>query len=193
LSQFQFRKLPRSLLQPEKQDRLFELGAKFIRAQVEDPMWYPNAERAAAIPQEAQTVYWLWLFVCEASLNGIEVFILEPLGEHSREVHAALTAVGAKELVRRLEAAIPLAREGPAEFLTCRTNPGSISSPGWRSFPRFSPLTTQGLGATQGRDASGSTPSLIRFGTRLMPSSERTSMFCLRTDQGCVAACGCHG
>ena len=118
MSQFQFRKLPRSLLQPEKQDRLFELGAKFIRAQVEDPMWYPNAERAAAIPQEAQTVYWLWLFVCEASLNGIEVFILEPLGEHSREVHAALTAVGAKELVRRLEAAIPLAREGPAEFLT---------------------------------------------------------------------------
>jgi len=116
LSQFQFRKLPRSLLQPEKQDRLFELAAEGIREQVEDPPWVPNADRAAAIPPEAQTVYWLWLFVCEASGNGIEVFILNSLGECSPQVHAALKAVGAKEFVRRLEAAIPLAREWAAEF-----------------------------------------------------------------------------
>jgi hypothetical protein len=116
MSQFQFRKLPRSLIQRKKQDRLFQLAAEDIRKQVEDPPWIPNADRAAAIPPEAQTVYWLWLFVCEARGNGIEAFILNSLGECSPPIHAALTAVGAKEFVRRLEAAIPHARESCAEF-----------------------------------------------------------------------------
>jgi hypothetical protein len=35
---------------------------------------------------------------------------------HAPEIHSALNLVGALELVRRLEAAVPLARHGYAEF-----------------------------------------------------------------------------
>lgn|GEM_PF-6057909 len=118
MSQFQFRKLSRSLFEPKKEGRLLELAAKDIAAQVEDVPHRPNPERAARLPPEAQTVYWLWHFFKEAQLGGMEVFILEPLGEYAPQIHAALVNVGATELVRRLEAAIPLAREGPAEFTT---------------------------------------------------------------------------
>jgi hypothetical protein len=64
----------------------------------------------------AQVVYWLWRFQCEAGLNGLEVFTLNNLGIYSPQVHGALQIVGAKELVRRMEAAIPHARRSDAEF-----------------------------------------------------------------------------
>jgi len=119
MPQPQFRRLSRSLLQPDKQDRLFELAAMNITAQIEDPPHRRNPDRAAALPCEARTVYWLWHFFKEAQLRGMEVFILEPEGLFAPQIHAALVNVGATELVRRLEAAIPLAREvGMAEFST---------------------------------------------------------------------------
>jgi hypothetical protein len=46
----------------------------------------------------------------------LEVFVLEPLGTFLPQIYVALKAVGAVELVHRLEAAIPLALEGTAEF-----------------------------------------------------------------------------
>jgi hypothetical protein len=120
MSQLQFRRLSRALLGPENQSRLFELAAKDITAQIEDPPHYRrNPDRAAALPCEARTVYWLWHFFKEAQLGGMDVFILEPEGIFAPQIHAALVNVGATELVRRLEAAIPLAREaGVAEFST---------------------------------------------------------------------------
>jgi Domain of unknown function (DUF4375) len=118
VSQFQFRKLSRSLFQPEREGRLFELAAKDITAQVEDVPHRRNPGRAARLPPEAQTVYWLWHFFKQAQLGGMEVFILEPPGKYAPQIHAALVNVGATKLVRRLEAAIPLAREEAAEFTT---------------------------------------------------------------------------
>jgi Domain of unknown function (DUF4375) len=119
MSQLHFRRLSRALLGPENQSRLFELAAKEITAQIEDPPHRRNPDRAAALPCEARTVYWLWHFFAEAQLGGMEVFILEPEGLFAPQIHAALVKVGATELVRRLEAAIPLAREdGVAEFST---------------------------------------------------------------------------
>jgi hypothetical protein len=118
LSQFKFQKIPRSILTTDHPHRLFELVATSIRGQVEDPLYEVNPARVAAVPPAARTVYWIWLFQCEASLNGIEAFTLQALGTYAPQIHAALTAVGAKELVRRLEAAIPHARECDAEFTT---------------------------------------------------------------------------
>jgi hypothetical protein len=119
MSQLQFRRLSRALLGPENQSRLFELAAMDITAQVEDPPHRRNPDRALALPCEARTVYWLWHFFKEAKSGGMEVFILEPQGKYASQMHAALVNVGATELVRRLEAAIPLAREeGVAEFST---------------------------------------------------------------------------
>ncbi len=96
--------------------RLFQLAATNIREQVEEPLYHENLERLAAVPRKAQVVYWLWLFQCEASLNGIEVFLIDSLGDCIPQVHEALAMVGAQELVRRLEAAIPWAALGSAEF-----------------------------------------------------------------------------
>jgi hypothetical protein len=119
MSEFRFQKLPRSILGAGNEDRLVELTAESIRAKVEVPLYRVNADRVAGLPPEAQTVYWLWLFICEASCGLMDVFILEPLGKFAPQIHAALTAVGAKELLRLMEAAIPLAREsGVAEFTT---------------------------------------------------------------------------
>ncbi len=49
-------------------------------------------------------------------MNGIEVFLIDSLGDCIPQVHEALAMVGAQELVRRLEAAIPWAALGSAEF-----------------------------------------------------------------------------
>jgi hypothetical protein len=113
-----FTRLPSSLLELGPSQSLFEHVANAIRQQVEHPLFTIDVARVGAVPPEAQTVYWLWLFKCEARCNGIEVFILEPLGIYAREMHQALRTVGASELVRRVEAAIALARQGPAEFKT---------------------------------------------------------------------------
>jgi hypothetical protein len=119
MPQMQFRRLSRALLGPENQGRLFELAAKDITAQIEDPPHRRNPDSAAALPCEARTVYWLWHFFKEAQLGGMEVFILEPESLFASQIHAALVNVGATELARRVEAVIPLAREsGVAEFST---------------------------------------------------------------------------
>jgi hypothetical protein len=111
-----FHKFSRALLRTSHNHHFFELVADGICDQVEHPPCEVNLERLALVPQEVRTIYWLWRFQCEAGTGGMDVFILEPLGIYSPQIHAALKTVGAKELVHRLEAAIPFAREGPAEF-----------------------------------------------------------------------------
>jgi hypothetical protein len=108
-----FEKFPKSLLQDER--RLFEIVAERIQKQVESPQCEPMAERLAIIPAAGRTVYWLWLFNCEAGC-GMDVFILNSLGIYAPEIHAALKAAGAGKLTRQIEEAIPAARRGPAEF-----------------------------------------------------------------------------
>ena len=46
----------------------------------------------------------------------MDVFVLNQLGIHSPEIHAALREVGADELARLVEQAVALARDGSAEF-----------------------------------------------------------------------------
>jgi len=87
-----------------------------IDDQVESPRNVLQLERLSLLPLEVRTIYWLWRFKREAGANGMEVFVLEPPGVYSAQVWTALREVGAAELVRRLEAAVALARDGPAEF-----------------------------------------------------------------------------
>jgi len=90
---------------------------KEIAAQVEDQPYVVNLDKLATVPDEAQTVYWLWRFAGEVATGGLEVFVLDWLGIYSPQIHAALKAVGAHELLHRLQAAIPIAlRRGSAEF-----------------------------------------------------------------------------
>jgi hypothetical protein len=131
VSLISFQKLPKQLLATDDKHRLFELVATEIREQVEQPLYQKNLERLAAVPREAQGIYWLWLFQCEASLNGIEDVILQSLGKYSAQIHEALTMVGARELARRLEAAVPLAREWGADFTT-------LPNQSW--FDQFAPM-----------------------------------------------------
>jgi hypothetical protein len=112
---FQFQKLPR-MPNEKKKHRLFEYVATHIREQVEIPAYVVNLDRVARLPTSAKTVYWLWRFQCEAGICGMDKFVLDHLGIYSPQIHAALKAVGATELVQLLEEAIPLARNGPAEF-----------------------------------------------------------------------------
>src|SRR5689334_3691987 len=76
-----------------------------------------NAERLDAAPPEAQAVYWAWQFSCEAGGGGMETFVLNNLGKHAPEVHAALVAVGACELAQLLGIAVVTAlRSSHPEF-----------------------------------------------------------------------------
>jgi len=84
---------------------------------VESPPFVTDLARVAALPNEARTLYFLWMFYCEAGAGGIEVFLLEPQGVFTPQIHEALRSVGASELVERLEAGIPHAlASGCAEF-----------------------------------------------------------------------------
>jgi hypothetical protein len=109
--------LPRSLLKTSDEQQFFEYVSKEIAKQVEDNPHVTNIDKLANVPIEAQVIYWLWLFQCEAGYGGFDAFILDHLGVYSPQIHAALTAVGAHELVHRLEAAISHAVGRPtAEF-----------------------------------------------------------------------------
>jgi hypothetical protein len=57
------------------------------------------------------------MFFCEAGGNGIEVFILQQQGLFTPQVHEALKLVGATELIKRLEAAVPHAIDSEADFI----------------------------------------------------------------------------
>src|SRR5215217_661102 len=111
-----FKKLPRSVLRENDGHALFDRVANHIRDQVERPAFTVNLKRLQTVPAEAQTIYWLWLFQCEAGGGGIEVFVLNHLGLYSPQTCAALDAVGATELAGRLRAAIPHARRSAPEF-----------------------------------------------------------------------------
>jgi hypothetical protein len=92
-----------------------ERVADAISRQVETPRG-PDLQQLADAPLPARTVYWLRRFECEAGICGMDVFVLESLGIHSPEIHAALRELGANELAHILEEAVALARDGPAEF-----------------------------------------------------------------------------
>lgn len=112
-----FRRGPRSILDYPREQQVFQFTAAHIAPQAEDVRTgLPDQKRLHAIPVPARTVYLLWLFSCEAGLNGLEKFVLDNLGCYSREVHTALREVGAVELAQRLEVAIALARHTCAEF-----------------------------------------------------------------------------
>jgi hypothetical protein len=116
MSQVQFKKLPGSLLKISDSKQLVDAVTKQIEEQVEHPPFTVNLHFLALAPEAAQRIYWLWRFQCEAGISGMDVFILDSLGVYSPQIHSALKTVGATELAHFLEAAIPLAREGPAEF-----------------------------------------------------------------------------
>jgi hypothetical protein len=117
MPQHVFQKAPLSLLNNPRPHRIVSLVAKHIADQAEDPQLGMNPDRIATMPQEAQVVYWLWVFQCEAGVCGIDVFILNSLGMYAPQIHAALRAVGAKDLVRLLEASVAIARNlETAEF-----------------------------------------------------------------------------
>ncbi|HSZ59784.1 MAG TPA: hypothetical protein VK797_29340 [Tepidisphaeraceae bacterium] len=116
-----FRKLPYSVLENKRPHRIFELVATHVGEQVENRRSEPVQSRLERIPMEFQVVYWLWRFCCEASLNGFEVLTLQSEGIYLPQIHASLEIVGATELVRRLEAAVPHARRARgAEFNTLK-------------------------------------------------------------------------
>ncbi len=112
-----FKRGPKSILNRPHEHPIFQFTGEHVRGQAENPRTgLPDPGRLAAMPKPARTVYFLWIFRCEAAANGLEVFILNGLGCFSREVHAALKEVGARELAQRLEMAIALARHACAEF-----------------------------------------------------------------------------
>ncbi len=98
-------------------DWRFQEIAQHICLQAESPPCVTDLACVAALPAEARTIYFLWMFNCEAGGGGLEVFLLEPQGIFTSQVHEALRVVGASELVERLEAGIPHAlASGCAEF-----------------------------------------------------------------------------
>lgn len=112
----EFRKLGKSVLRIGDDKTLFQSVWLEVAQQVEERPFVVNAGKLAEAPSAARTVYWLWLFQSEAVTGGITGFILDALGCHTPEIVAALEQVGAEELVRRVQAAIPLARDEKAEF-----------------------------------------------------------------------------
>jgi hypothetical protein len=111
--------------QPFQRDRLEQLEreiwfqelAEHIRPQAESHPYVTDPTRVSGLPKEVQALYFLWMFYCEVGANGIETFLLEPLGNWTPQAHEALRLVGVSKLVERLEAGIPHAlASGSAEF-----------------------------------------------------------------------------
>ena len=112
----QFKKLPKSLLRSKRPRQVYDQIAQQVRNLGEDRSGNPDFARLALLPAPAQTVYWVFRFQCEAGICGMDKFVLDHVGIYSPQIHAALKEVGAHDLARLLEAAIPLARDGSAEF-----------------------------------------------------------------------------
>jgi hypothetical protein len=115
-----FRKLPRSILALQSQQGQFHAAAEAIAAQVENRRCEVVAARIERVPVEAQVIYWLWRFACEAGVCGLDAFLLDSLGVYSPRIHGALEIVGAHDLMKLLEEAVAHARRGSAEFVTLR-------------------------------------------------------------------------
>ena len=118
MSHNKFKRLPKSLLRSKRPRQVYEQIAQQVIDLGEDRSSNPDLEILASLPVPAQTVYWVWKFSSEAGICGMDVFVLQHLGIYSPQIHAALKEVGAHELARLLEAAIPLARH--AEFKQLR-------------------------------------------------------------------------
>ncbi len=70
------------------------------------------------MPVEARAVFHAWWFACEAGGSGIEGFLLQSAGLHTREALEGLKLVGANILASRLQAAIPISIEWDPEYTT---------------------------------------------------------------------------
>jgi hypothetical protein len=117
MSAFRFRKLPKAAREKAKSpQQLFQAVAQNIGKQVKNPDGRVDAERIEHAPLPAQVVYWAWRFQCEAGGSGIGTLLVDHLGIFAPQFHISLEKVGANELIRRLEAGIPLAKQVHAEF-----------------------------------------------------------------------------
>ena len=121
--------------------------AVHIQDQVEDPPFKPDLAFLGGLPQQAQVVYWLWRFICEADGLGIETFLMKREGVYAKQVANALKAVGADELRARLLAGVPLAiATFNADFLFVRDRAWFYTIPRNKKFKRLSAID-QGLDA----------------------------------------------
>lgn len=111
--------IPTSAFESENDHDLFQACYEHISSLLGE-QWFPtsNATSLDGIAEEALTVWRLWWFAAEVAGNGMSAWVLN-CPPHAREIidsHAALARVGATELVRLLEASIPLAANNEAEF-----------------------------------------------------------------------------
>lgn len=112
-----YQPFPSDKLESTEADLWFQEVAEHIRPQAESQPYVTDLARVAKLPQQARSLYFLWMFYAEAGGNGIECFLLEPQGHFTHQVHEALRLVGASELVERFEAGIPHAlTSGSTEF-----------------------------------------------------------------------------
>jgi hypothetical protein len=129
-AQYMFKRMPWLEFEQLPPKRLRQAMMALIRPQVESSRFIPDLVKLKAVPIEVETFYWLQRFRDEAEGNGISTFILNDSISATRQTLESLRRVGADELARRLEAAIPLAIDSHAEF----TRNGV---PAWsRQFPR---------------------------------------------------------
>jgi hypothetical protein len=112
-----FRKLAGSVFDSTPERRIYDVVIEHIRQQVERPPWHLDESLLEQMPAQVQTIYWAWRFDCDAGGGGIMYFLIEQQGIYARQVHEALSRLGAHELVTSLEAAIPFAISSHAEFL----------------------------------------------------------------------------
>jgi len=109
-----FQKIPTSMLHNRRPQHLLDAVSQHIEQFVDYPRNSVNLDR---LPSQAQKIYWLWRFQCEAGVCGMDKFILDDLGIYSQQIHAALGEIGANELAHLLEIAVALARQSNgAEF-----------------------------------------------------------------------------
>lgn len=105
-----YRKLnPRTI--SHQSERLLEVVAQHIRGIVESPPFILNLSKLRSIPPEAQVVYWIWIFLCEAGGSGLEGFLLNQNTSAIRGVYESLLRIGASGIAELMRSGIPLAIE----------------------------------------------------------------------------------
>src|SRR5689334_16920142 len=67
-----FHRMPLSVFKRIPEAAQFGDVAVHIQDQVEDPPFKPDLAFLGRLPQQAQVIYWLWRFICEADSVSIE-------------------------------------------------------------------------------------------------------------------------
>jgi hypothetical protein len=84
-----YQQFPQTKFEELNPDWRFQELAQHISLQAESPPFVTNPALVSALPSEARTLYFLWMFYGEAGGNGIECFLLEPHGIFTPQVHEA--------------------------------------------------------------------------------------------------------